>query len=172
MHWDRRFEVVKRRLGRLWGSFRSQLAHRHEMQGRFTLPYEVRWGLATLPPGDYLFKLNIAWWDAPVLRLFRETKGVALMMSDDYEYGLAGPSELSIVLDSAGNQVRDLMLSQIGVVLHYARQKQGPRSGESKMIRNIPVSVVGTSKAARNQPEPSRARCDKSNAGESIDIRG
>ena len=29
-----------------------------DLIGKFTLPIEVRWGQATLPPGDYSFRIN------------------------------------------------------------------------------------------------------------------
>jgi hypothetical protein len=29
-----------------------------DLEGKFTLPMEIRWGQATLPPGDYTFRIN------------------------------------------------------------------------------------------------------------------
>jgi hypothetical protein len=36
------------------------LANAQGLTGKFTLPFEARWGLATLQAGDYSFKLDHA----------------------------------------------------------------------------------------------------------------
>ena len=36
----------------------ASLASAQEYQGKFTLPFEARWGSAVLPAGDYTFRVN------------------------------------------------------------------------------------------------------------------
>ena len=36
----------------------ASLARAQEYEGKFTLPFEARWGMAVLPPGDYSFRVN------------------------------------------------------------------------------------------------------------------
>jgi hypothetical protein len=112
--------------------------------GNITLPFDVRWGGATLPAGDYTVEL-----DEPqsfcIVRVFRGTKSVALIRSKGYSMQSSGANALIVVRGSAGATVRDLSLPGIGVVLHYTPHKPGRTSPvvERETARVLPVTTSG-----------------------------
>jgi hypothetical protein len=112
--------------------------------GKFTLPFEARWGLATLPAGDYSFKLDTV-DPGGALVLFRGTKAVALIWNQEHSMERSDRSRLTVVQNSAGNTVRELSLPDIGVVLHYPAPKPGRASAaaEREIAQVVPVSTSG-----------------------------
>jgi len=120
------------------------LASAQTAQGKFTLPFQAQWGMATLPPGDYSFKLDEA-QSAGELVLWRGKKPVALIHSQSYSLESAGQSALTVVRSDSGNVVRDLSLPEIGVVLHYAPHKPGRNSAaaEREIAQKIPIGTSG-----------------------------
>lgn len=120
------------------------LASAQTAQGSFTLPFEARWGTATLPPGDYSFKLDKA-QSAGSLQLFRGKDSVALIHSQSYSLESSGRSALTVVRSESGNTVRDLNLPEIGVVLHYAPHKPARSSAaaEREIAQKIPITTSG-----------------------------
>lgn len=120
------------------------LASAQTAAGKFTLPYEARWGLATLPPGDYSFKLDQA-QSFGRLQLCRGGKNVAMIRAQSYSTESSGSSALTVVRASAGNTVSDLSLPDIGVVLHYAPHKSGRASAEQEreIAQKLPVDTSG-----------------------------
>lgn len=110
--------------------------------GKFTLPFEARWGLATLPAGDYRLTMDSV--NGPA-HIFRGTKGVALIPSQGWSSVSAGRDALTIVRDRNGNTVRDLSLPQMGVALHYAPRKAksgstaAERERESAQVIAVPI---------------------------------
>jgi hypothetical protein len=120
------------------------LASAQTAAGKFTLPFEARWGLATLPAGDYSFTLDKP-GPGSIVQRSRGTKNVALVVSQSYSMESSGPSALTVVRDSTGNTVRDLRLPEIGVVLHYAPHKPGRASAaaEREIAQMIPITTSG-----------------------------
>jgi hypothetical protein len=112
--------------------------------GKFTLPFEARWGSATLPAGDYSFKLDTV-DPAGALVLFRGTRAVALIRNQMHSMEPSDYSRLTVVQNSAGNTVRELSLPEIGVVLHYPLSKPGRASAaaEREIAQRIPVTTSG-----------------------------
>jgi hypothetical protein len=122
----------------------SGLASAQAAVGKFTLPFEAHWGLATLPAGDYEFTMDSV--KSPVMiEVFRGTKGVALVSTSERSTVSAGPAALTIVQTRDGNRVRDLRLPEIGVVLHYAPHKPGKASAaaEREIAQVVPITVPG-----------------------------
>ena len=112
--------------------------------GKFTLPFEARWGMATLPAGDYKFTMDSV--NSPaIIEVYRGTKAVALVLTSHWSVVSAGPAALTIVRTGDGNTVRDLSLPRIGVALQYASHK--PRrisaAAEREMAQVIAVPVRG-----------------------------
>jgi hypothetical protein len=98
------------------------LASAQGYAGKFTLPFEARWGQATLPAGDYKFTMDSVNGLARV-KISRGTKGVALISSQSWSPVSPGRDTLTIVRNSNGNTVRDLSLPETGVAWHYAPHK-------------------------------------------------
>jgi hypothetical protein len=55
----RNFTLLKLAMGSLLAiCFNAGYANAQTVAGKFTLPFEARWGQATLPAGDYSFRLE------------------------------------------------------------------------------------------------------------------
>ena len=123
----------------------SGVAKAQVMAGKFTLPFEARWGVATLPPGDYTFSLDNP-GTASRLVLFRGRKGVAQILNQSYDTTApTGRSRLTVIRNSAGNTVRDLRLPELGMILHYAPHQAKPKgaAGEREIAEVLPVVLEG-----------------------------
>ncbi len=108
--------------------------------GQFTLPFEVHWGLATLPPGNYSFTLD-RMGGRGVLTLRRGVNTVALIPNQSRQDEKAGRSELIVLRNSQGRFVRELHLPEIGVTLRYAPyESRRERASERETAQVIPVA--------------------------------
>jgi hypothetical protein len=110
------------------------------LQGKFTLPFAARWGQVTLPAGNYSLKLDSA--NGPsMLRIYRERKGVALIMAQSQIKNDSGCAKLTVV----GGTVRALSLPEIGIALqyapHHAKHLTAPEEREIAQI--VPVATSG-----------------------------
>ena len=120
--------------------FNSGLASAQTLEGSFTLPFEAHWGLATLPAGDYSFKVDGVGRDAKV-RVFRGDDTVVSLVNQGFDTAQSHDVSLTVVQNSAGNFVRDLSLPVIGQVFHYATRKAG-RGSEQEIAQNT-VALAG-----------------------------
>jgi len=93
-------------------------ANAQVLQGKFTLPFQARWGQTILPAGEYSFKLDSV-RPSCTLQLYRGRNAVAMILAQSYDWTSSGQAELTVV----GGTVRSLNLPDIGVVLHYAPQR-------------------------------------------------
>ena len=116
--------------------FNAGLASAQVFQGKFTLPFEARWGKATLPAGDYSFALDSASGQG-MLHLYRGKNGAGMFSAQAYNKAYSGRAELTVV----GGTVRSLNLPDIGVVLHYAPQRAKTAGRELAQI--VPVTPAG-----------------------------
>jgi hypothetical protein len=110
--------------------------------GKFTMPFEAHWGQATLPAGDYSFKLE----ELPtghIVHLFQGTKNVAYIVNQSFDRESTGPISLTVIRNSAGNTVRDLSLPEIGVVLHYGPKPGRSAAEEREIAKRIPITTSG-----------------------------
>jgi hypothetical protein len=123
--------------------FNSGLASAQTTAGKFNLPFEAHWGLATLPAGDYSFKVEGVGRGA-IVRVFHGVDTVVSLVNQSYDETPSHEISLTIVRNSTGNFVRDLSLPEIGQVLHYAPHKAGHGSaGPEQEIARIPVTRAG-----------------------------
>src|SRR5208337_3582110 len=102
----------------------ASLARAQEYEGKFTLPFEARWGTAVLPAGDYSFRLDPS--QNPCIALVRQgTRGVAFVMADGgaSKGEVAGSSALIAVASAGSYRIRALRLAEAGVVLEYSPSK-------------------------------------------------
>lgn len=122
--------------------FGAGLASAQGLTGKFTLPFETRWGLATLQPGDYSFKLDRApdGW----LRLYQGTRPVALIYAQSFGQKMCGHDALTVVRDKTAATVREMTLPSAGLVLYYAphRLKTGSAQEERQAGRVLPLAVT------------------------------
>ena len=127
-------------LGVLAVGLQAKPAHAQVFQGKFTLPSEVHWGLATLPAGDYSFELDAA-NPKGLVGVCRGRQTVAFV--SPLGYG-DSESKRSVIVVEAGI-VRKLSLPQIGMDLSFAAHKPAHRAApqEEVLAQIIPVTVVG-----------------------------
>jgi len=112
-------------------------------QGRFTLPYEARWGQAVLPPGDYQLKFiygnlgtTVAIQDANSLRM------VALEPLNIREDS-KGESALLISREGSKWVVHSLRIAELGEAFLYERSPAHGSTVEGvRQTQAIPVLVA------------------------------
>ena len=123
------------------------LASAQNVKGNFTLPFEARWGMATLPAGEYSFKLEHATVDG-TLQLYRGTHSVALIRCRGYDAikDGTGGSAVFLTREKGGSSpaVTALRLAPAGMLFSYATHQ--PKHGEAPREREIAQTIpVGTS---------------------------
>ena len=108
--------------------------------GKFTLPYEVRWGQAVLPAGDYVIRLDSTVSPAKISPANGSSAGVYT------EYPLVEDSHMSgvyLTITNHANQrrVRSLNLPQLGKVIVFAPLTKSEREAYAKagQINTVPV---------------------------------
>jgi hypothetical protein len=110
--------------------------------GKFTMPFEARWGLATLPAGDYTFTLEGTGIGATV-RVYRGPECVAMIQNASYDRASSGPAALTMIHNRDGNAVSDLRLPGIGQVFHYASHNASSGAAKQELARVVPVKTTG-----------------------------
>src|SRR5271165_4730099 len=91
-------------------------------QGKFTLPYEARWGQAVLPPGDYqlTFVSNSA-FTTLVIRDANSLRLVAFEPANIREDSTDGTSALLIGTQGTRRVVYSLRIAELGEAFVYQR---------------------------------------------------
>jgi len=116
------------------------MAKAQEWQGKFTLPFEARWGQASLPAGDYSFTVDQT-AAAAVITLSSGQKTVALIHAQGHDLKTMDSSSLIIANGRGMNTVRELKLGDLGVVLYFPPSHPRQTAAEEKqMAKVIPVA--------------------------------
>jgi hypothetical protein len=115
-------------------------ANAQVFRGKFTLPFQARWGGATLPAGDYSFTLESR-DTAHTLTVSREGKGVAMILVQSYDQTYSGRTELTV----EESTVRTLRLPEIGMILQFAppHTKHLAVPEERQLSQTVPVTTAG-----------------------------
>jgi hypothetical protein len=108
-------------------------------RGRFTLPYEVRWGQAVLPAGDYLLRFeDVSTHVFVVIKDAKSGKDVALLstlaISD-----AKGRSALLIAGEGNKRVVHSLRLAELGEVFVYETALSARDVREANAMQTLPV---------------------------------
>ena len=108
-------------------------------RGRFTLPYEVRWGQAVLPAGDYLLRFeDVSTRVFVVIKDAKNGKDVAMLatlaISD-------AKGRSALLIASEGNQqvVHSLRLAELGEVFVYETALSARDLREANAMQALPV---------------------------------
>jgi hypothetical protein len=122
-----------------------------DLKGTFTLPFEVRWGTAILPAGDYSFTIDTG--DPLHLATVRGRDGAAMIMaSGTSDRQFSGRNALFLVRRGRAGTVRALHLATPGIgspkgglVFHYSPPKSEPLllAQAPELIQSVPVVVSG-----------------------------
>jgi hypothetical protein len=97
------------------------LASAQDYSGKFTLPFEVQWGKATLPAGEYTLRINAA---APYLaKIYGKDSGVLVLAKTFSNASAPERSELIIGTSHGKPTVQALCLRELGVVFSYGKSQ-------------------------------------------------
>ena len=110
--------------------------------GKFTLPYQVRWGGSVLKPGDYT--LTVKSTGSPVIALVRAAGGdaVTYVVSGSVSGNTAGVNALAIRENGGQLIVHSLTLADLGMVLVYDPSLAHEQVKEAQVRRSIPVMIA------------------------------
>jgi len=126
------------------GWFAQPVGAQAGFQGKFTLPFEARWGQAVLPPGDYrLTFVPVGVSTELVIRDANSLRPVALEPVNVREDSKGGRSAL--LIDMRGNQpvVHSLSIAELGEGLVYGRTPAQRRTTEDvHEMQAVPVLVA------------------------------
>lgn len=115
------------------------MARAQEMQGKFTLPFDARWGQATLPAGDYSFTVDQSQAAAKVV--LAGEKARAIIRAQGYDPKEMDSSALVLAKNHGVNTVRELKLAELGVVLYFTPSRPHQTAAEEKQIaKAIPIT--------------------------------
>ena len=124
----------------------ASLASAQEYEGKFTLPFEARWGLAVLPAGDYSFRVNASQMPY-VVSVSQGLRHVALIIADGgaSKAEVAGSSALIAVRSAGSYRIRALQLEEVGVVLEYMPPKAERQilAQQPVLFQRVPVIAAG-----------------------------
>jgi hypothetical protein len=124
----------------------ASLASAQEYQGKFTLPFEARWGKAVLPAGDYSFCVNPSAPPYTVL-VSQEGRGGAFIEANvGATRGEVADSSALIAVRNAGSyRIRALRLAEAGVVLEYTPPKAESQllAQQPELFQRVPVIAAG-----------------------------
>jgi len=106
-------------LGCIAGAGNAQTAY----QGRFTLPFEVYWGGATLPAGDYKFQLESQ--SSPYTLYIHSEKTNVIIRATSADTGvLSSSARLDLVNISDVQTIKSFEAPELGVTFTYFTPKR------------------------------------------------
>jgi hypothetical protein len=112
-------------------------------QWKFALAYEVHWGQATLPPGDYLLTFEHLTMRQPTTVVIREAKSfrvVATELVGNREDSTQGASALLITTQGKLQVVESLRIAELGETFVYERSPARQRkTEEARRLRTVPA---------------------------------
>jgi hypothetical protein len=111
--------------------------------GKFTLPFQARWGLAVLAPGDYTISMDL---DAATKYLVVRGEGKTAMITSivtDWK-DISDHSQLTVIKTAAGYTVQTLEAGEAGMTLTYPvpKSKRDREAQELHSELTLPVSTV------------------------------
>ena len=112
--------------------------------GRFTLPYQVRWGQAMLPAGDY--SIHFSSIHSPATVHSMDGKISAFVFTGRSGDSEKGPSSLTIVTRGNERQVASLNLPEARVSLVYSPLTKAEQENLAEVKQTETVPLVAAKK--------------------------
>ncbi|HEV2424944.1 MAG TPA: hypothetical protein VGZ29_08965 [Terriglobia bacterium] len=131
----RRFTLGSLVLALLASCLGAGMARAQEMQGKFTLPFDARWGQATLPAGDYSFTVDQSKSAARLVLSGENTR--AIIRAQGYDPKSSDSSSLVLATDRGISTVRELKLADLGVVLYFTPSRPHQTAAQEKEMANV-----------------------------------
>ncbi|HEV3482632.1 MAG TPA: hypothetical protein VGR97_09925 [Candidatus Acidoferrales bacterium] len=115
-------------------------------EGRFKLPFDAQVGKMTLPTGDYTFSVDRAEGSYGLIRVYRGTESVGIMVPQelDYYHGQGRNSALLCIRHDGKVTIRALRLPNIGT--YYFEMPKDLKTlvaQQPQMLETVPVQVSG-----------------------------
>jgi hypothetical protein len=120
----------------------ARTASAQVLKGRFTLPYEVRWGMAVLPAGTYLIIMDNV--RGPALLTTTDGRGRCLLQAGFVDSATDGATGLLITRKEGERRVRSLNWQEGGRNFVYEPMKKAKRerTAEAKDVEAVPISMA------------------------------
>jgi len=124
--------------------FSASTANAQGFKGKFTLPYEVRWGRAVLAPGDYqLTFTHDPAGDMIDIQDAKSLRSVALEQINDRQDSTEGASALLIRTEGKQRVVYSLRIVELGEAFVYEHPPANGRAvEEAHQTQTVPVLVA------------------------------
>ncbi|MFN7998142.1 MAG: hypothetical protein U0Q18_31260 [Bryobacteraceae bacterium] len=131
-------------LGLLASCLGAGLANAEEITGKFTLPFDTQWSVATLKAGDYSFRLERG-LPTGMLRLYRGNEAVAMVYAMSYRRKAMEGDALLVNESNGAPEVREMRLGSAGVILYYGphKPKHGSATEEQQIGQLLPMVSSG-----------------------------
>jgi hypothetical protein len=114
------------------------------VRGKFTLPFEARWGADVLLPGDYTFELHLT--SQPCIVAVRQgDRRVALAMANSVKQGeISGQSALVATRTGGKYRISALHLAEVGLTLEYTpvKPERPILVQEPVLIQRVPILMA------------------------------
>ena len=115
-------------------------------EGRFKLPFDAQVGKMALSTGDYTFSVDRAVGSYGVIRVYRGTESVGMMVPQELDsyHGQVGHAALLCIRHDGKVTVRALRLPNIGT--YYFEMPKDLKTlvaQQPQMIETVPVQVSG-----------------------------
>jgi hypothetical protein len=134
-------------LALLAGCLTANLASAQEAyRGKFTLPFEARWGQVVLPAGEYSFTLDHGTVGGIVSVREETGRAVGYVQTEGiYDRQTFDHSELVLVRSGENYAIRALRLADLGLTLEYSVPKTGRQLivQSPQLLERIPVAMGG-----------------------------
>jgi hypothetical protein len=114
-------------------------------KGQFTLPFEARWGIAVLSPGDYTISMDLGTTgNFRYLVVRGEGKSAMIMAKVADQQEFSNHSQLTVVKTAAGYAVQTLEAGAAGLTLTYSvpENKRDREAREQYSELRLPISAV------------------------------
>ena len=120
------------------GGFSGPANAQGRTQARFTLPFEVHWGQAVLPPGDYLVRFPLETPGNLVIFNATNRREVAIEGTDDRDDSAGRRSALLISTKGREHVVYSLTIAELGETFVYHRLPNSEVK-EARQMQTVPV---------------------------------
>ena len=143
MNWARHLKFITKlgvaalALGAMATSGKAQNA----LQGKFTLPFETRWGGATLPAGDYTFALPSTVSPQRIYIWGAAANAIVMSGVSDYKV-VSSQAQFNLVEIGGVETVTTFEVPELGLTFTYASPKQKHMSKEAR--QKTPQTAPGS----------------------------
>jgi hypothetical protein len=123
----------------------ASLANAQTVAGKFDLPFEVRWGQAVLPAGNYSFTLSsTAGMPGYTVMVRGENRTASIIASTIIGDNAAGKSALIVERHGEKGTVRSLRLAEAGLVVYYpaAKAERPVLAQAPALVQQLPILMA------------------------------